>query len=81
MAKDIETRVKELVIKSLGLEEPSLVTSEAFFVEDLGADSFGIVTLVTEIDVEFGVQIPTEDIQKIKTVNDAIEYIKARVKN
>ena len=79
----IEAKVIELVIQSLGIE-PDLaatVTLNSFFVEDLGADSFGIITLLAAIDAEYGLEIPQEDVETLKTVNDVVEYIKARVKS
>ena len=77
----IEARVKELIIEHLGLE-PDLaatITLESFFVEDLGADSAGFVMLLAAIDMEYGLEVPMEEAAKMKTVNDAVEYIKTHV--
>jgi acyl carrier protein len=59
------------------------VTPDASFVDDLGADSLDTVELVMAFEEEFGIEIPDEDAEKIKTVQDAIDYIqkKAKVKS
>lgn len=74
---EIAERVKELVVEQLGVE-PEEVTDEASFVEDLGADSLDIVELVMAFEEEFDLEIPDEDAEKIQTVGNAIEYIKAK---
>jgi acyl carrier protein len=51
------------------------VTNEASFIDDLGADSLDIVELVMKMEEEFGIEIPDEEAEKIKTVNDVIRYI------
>jgi acyl carrier protein len=55
------------------------VTAEASFIDDLGADSLDIVELVMTMEEEFDLEIPDEDAEKIKTVNDVVNYIKAKV--
>lgn len=71
----VEEKVKELIAKQLGVD-PSQVTPEASFVEDLGADSLDTVELVMAFEETFGVEIPDEDAEKIAKVQDAIDYIK-----
>ena len=71
---DIEARVKKIIAEQLGVEE-SQVTSEKAFVADLGADSLDTVELVMALEDEFGIEIPDEDAEKIRTVKDAVEYI------
>jgi len=71
---DIESRVKDIIINELGVEAEK-VTSDASFVEDLGADSLDTVELVMAFEEEFGIEIPDEDAEKMQTVGDAIEYI------
>lgn len=78
MAENIEERVKEIIVNELGVE-PEKVTEEASFVEDLGADSLDTVELVMAFEEEFDLEIPDEDAEKIRTVGDAIEYIKGKV--
>lgn len=75
----VEKRVKEIVAEQLGKEE-SEVKSESSFIDDLGADSLDIVELVMAMEDEFGIEIPDEDAEKIKTVKDVIEYIKTHAK-
>ena len=71
---DIESRVKKIIAEQLGVPE-SDVTHEKAFVADLGADSLDTVELVMALEDEFGIEIPDEEAEKIKTVNDVIQYI------
>jgi len=73
----VEERVKKIIAEQLGVEEGE-VTSEASFVEDLGADSLDTVELVMALEEEFAIEIPDEDAEKILTVGKALEYIKAK---
>jgi acyl carrier protein len=75
MAKPVEERVKEIICEQLGVEEDE-VTTNAKFIEDLGADSLDTVELVMAFEEEFDLEIPDEDAEKIVTVGDAIGYIK-----
>jgi len=75
-------RVKRIVTEQLGVDEAE-VTPEASFAEDLNADSLDLVELVMALEEEFSekermLEIPDEDAEKIKTVQDAIDYIKER---
>ena len=69
-----EDRVKEIIAKELEVETKQL-TPEAKFIEDLGADSLDIVELVMALEEEFGLDIPDEDADKLKTVGDALNYL------
>ena len=71
---DIEGKVKEIIINELGVESEK-VTAEASFVEDLGADSLDTVELVMAFEEEFGIDIPDEDAEQMRTVGDAIKYL------
>jgi acyl carrier protein len=75
----IEQRVKEIIVEQLGVEEDE-VAPEASFIDDLGADSLDTVELVMAFEEEFNIEIPDEDAEGISTVQDAIDYIKANVK-
>ena len=79
MGSAVEQKVKEIICEQLGVSEEE-VTPEASFIEDLGADSLDIVELVMELEEEFDIQIPDDQAEKIKTVGQAVEYIKAEVK-
>ena len=73
MAVDTD-KVRQIVADQLGVDVDE-VTSEASFVDDLGADSLDTVELVMALEEEFGLEIPDEDAEKISTVGDAIKYI------
>jgi len=73
----VDERVKKIIAEQLGVEEDE-VTSEASFVEDLGADSLDTVELVMALEEEFGIEIPDEDAEKILTVGKALDYIKEK---
>jgi acyl carrier protein len=75
----IEERVKKIVVDQLGAKEEDVVAS-ASFVEDLGADSLDTVELVMALEEEFETEIPDEQAEKITTVQEAIDYIKANLK-
>ena len=70
----VPDRVKKIIVDQLGVEE-DLVTSEASFVDDLGADSLDTVELVMALEEEFGIEIPDEDAEKITRVKEAVDYI------
>ena len=72
-----EEKVKEIIVDQLGVDAEK-VKSDARFVEDLGADSLDTVELVMAFEEEFGIEIPDEDAEKIRTVNEAVEYIRSK---
>jgi acyl carrier protein len=76
----IEERVKKIVVEQLGVKEDE-VTANASFVDDLGADSLDTVELVMALEEEFETEIPDEDAEKITTVQQAVDYIKAHSKD
>ncbi|VXD19617.1 acyl carrier protein [Planktothrix paucivesiculata] len=71
---DIAERVKKIIAEQLDVEEEK-ITPAANFLDDLGADSLDTVELVMALEEEFDTEIPDEDAEKIKTVQDAINYI------
>ena len=76
MATFSEDRVKEIIAKELEVDAKQ-INPEAKFIEDLGADSLDIVELVMALEEEFGLDIPDEDADKLKTVGDAMNYLKS----
>ena len=74
----VEERVKKIVVEQLGVAENE-VTSEASFVDDLGADSLDTVELVMALEEEFDCEISDEEAEKITTVKQAIDYINSRL--
>ncbi|HEX2730760.1 MAG TPA: acyl carrier protein [Polyangiaceae bacterium] len=75
MAEDIATEVKRIIKEQLDVEEGD-IKPESSFIDDLGADSLGLVELVLAFEEAFEIDIPDEDTEQIRTVNDAVEYIK-----
>ena len=71
-------RVKKVVVDQLSVDE-NLVTPQASFTNDLGADSLDTVELVMAFEEEFGCEIPDEEKKKIATVQDAVDYIDAHL--
>ena len=75
MSEPTEARVREIIVNELGVE-PEKVADNASFVEDLGADSLDTVELVMAFEEEFGIDIPDEDAEQMRTVGDAIKYLR-----
>ena len=79
MADNVEERVRKIIVEQLEVS-PDRVKPEASFADDLKADSLAVVELVLALEETFKVEIPDEDTEKIKTVGDAINYIKSHAK-
>jgi acyl carrier protein len=71
---NVEEKVKDIIAEELGVEREKL-TSEASFMEDLGADSLDTVELVMAFEKEFDIDIPDEEAEKLRTVGDALKYL------
>ena len=69
-------KIKELAAENLGVDAAD-ITEESSFKEDLGADSLDLFELVMALEEEFGIEIPTDDLEQITTVGDVIDYINA----
>lgn len=76
---EIADRVKNIIVDKLGVE-PEKVTESAGFITDLGADSLDTVELIMDFEKEFGITIPDEEAEKIKTVGDAVAFVEANAK-
>ena len=76
---DIATRVKEIIVDKLGVDE-SEVTPEASFTNDLGADSLDTVELIMEFEKEFNIGIPDDQAENIGTVGEAVKYLEENAK-
>ena len=74
MSATIEQKVKGIIAENLGVAEEEIKLTSSF-IEDLGADSLDIVELVMQMEEEFEVEIPDEEAENIKTVQNAIDYI------
>ncbi|HEX5315095.1 MAG TPA: acyl carrier protein [Candidatus Kapabacteria bacterium] len=72
--QNVESKVKEIIVSKLGVED-SQITPSTSFTNDLGADSLDTVELVMAFEEAFDIEIPDEDAEKIRTVQDAIDYI------
>ena len=77
---DTLDKVKDIVTAQLGVERDE-VTIESSFIDDLGADSLDIVELIMAFEEEFNIEIPDEAAEKIKTVQDVVNYIDEQKKN
>ena len=75
---NVEEKVKDIIVEELGVEREK-VTSEARFMEDLGADSLDTVELVMAFEKEFDIDIPDEDAEKLRTVGDAMNYLHEKI--
>jgi acyl carrier protein len=76
--QDIRSKVIDIVCDHLAVNK-DVVTDSTSFIEDIGADSLDIVELVMELEEEFDIQIPDDQAEKIKTVGQAVEYIKTEL--
>ena len=75
---DTFNKIKDIVIDKLGVDETK-VTSEAKFIDDLGADSLDTVELIMQFEDDFNIEIPDEDAEKILSVGQAEAYINNKV--
>ena len=75
---NVEEKVKDIIVEELGVEREKL-TTEASFMEDLGADSLDTVELVLAFEKEFDIDIPDEEAEKLRTVGDALKYLHEKI--
>jgi acyl carrier protein len=75
----VQGKVKDIIVEQLGVD-PERVKPEASFIDDLGADSLDIVELVMAMEEEFDLEIPDEDAEKLRTVQDVASYLQSKGK-
>ena len=74
-SEEVFEKVKSIIVEQLQVSE-DIVTEEASFIDDLGADSLDLVELIMALEEEFGIEIPDGDAEKVTTVEDVVNYIK-----
>ena len=74
-SEEVFDKVKAIIVEQLQVNE-EIVTNEASFIDDLGADSLDLVELIMALEEEFGIEIPDGDAEKVTTVEDVVNYIK-----
>ena len=79
MPHDIASQVRRTIQRQLDIDE-TRITSSASFIDDLGADSVSLVELTLALEAEFDIDIPDEDVEAIRTVEDAVHYVEKRAK-
>lgn len=72
-------KIRDVIGEQLGVEDVEIITMDTTFIDDLGADSLDIVELIMALEEEFDIEIPEAEAEKISTVGDVVEYIKANV--
>lgn len=75
---DLEQKVKRIIVEKLGIDAEK-VTNEAYFIEDLGADSLDVVDLVMVFEEEFDLEIPDDEGMQLTTVGKAVKYLEKRL--
>jgi acyl carrier protein len=76
----MQPKVTKIIEEQLGVD-PERVKLEASFIDDLGADSLDIVELVMAMEEEFDIEIPDEDAEKLRTVQDVVKYLESKGKS
>lgn len=71
-------KIKAIIAEILELEEDT-INNEASIIDDLGADSIAVMEIVMELEEEFGVEVPTDDILELKTLNDIVSYVEKKL--
>jgi acyl carrier protein len=71
-------RVKKIIMKQLNIDE-DLITGDALFVDDLGADSIDSVELLMAFETEFKIDIPEKDAEQFSKVDDVVRYLESRI--
>ena len=77
--KEIFEQLKKLIVELLEVEEEKIIP-EASFADDFDADSLDFIELITAVEDAFGIEIPDDDMEKMQTVQEAVDYIGAKVR-
>ncbi len=77
---NIEDKVKKLIAEKLEVD-PGDVVPRASLIDDLGADSLAIVEMIMTMEEEFDIEVPDDDAEKLRTVEDAIKYIQKKTES
>ncbi len=75
----LEDKIKQIIVQELGLEEDDLAPEKSF-IEDLGLDSLDVMTLAMAIEEEFDIEVPDDDVEEIKTIQNVIDYLEKRLR-
>ncbi len=75
----LNPKIKDIIVEQLGVDAER-IKPEASFIDDLGADSLDIVELIMAMEEEFDIEIPDEDAERLKTVNDVVKYLEGKGK-
>ncbi len=75
---DVFEKVKSIIADKLGVE-PTSISENSSFIDDLGADSLDVVDIVMAFEDEFGIKVEDEELEKFSTVKDVVDYIKAKM--
>lgn len=71
-------KLKEIIVEQLSIDNPDAITEEANFKDDLGVDSLDLFELVMALEEEYNVEIPSEELENIHTVQDVMNYLKSK---
>lgn len=71
-------KLKKIIVEQLAIDNPDAITEEANFKDDLGVDSLDLFELVMALEEEYGVEIPSEELENIQTVQDVMNYLKSK---
>ena len=74
----MNTKIKEIISELIEVEVAN-ISDTALIIDDLGADSIAVMEIVMELEEEYGVEVPTEDVLNLKTVADIVAYIESKV--
>ena len=77
--QQLAEKVNSIIVEKLGVDDSTSLVPEANLLDDLGADSLDVVELVMALEEEFGIEVPDEDVESIRTIGDIVQYVGARI--